>query len=246
MEPANRFAIGPLAAFFALAVALSWGWWGWMWHSGQVVRPGSGATHLPGLAGPMIAALIVSAAQRRGILGDLLRRGCRMPTLSPPLMAMAAVPLLALAVTAVMSRNPRALLDYPGLPAGLGPLAGVAVVVILGGFGEEFGWRGFAYDRLAALGRFRAALIVTALWGFWHLPLFFVHAAFGAMVGPLLIGWVAGLLAGSFVLAWLYERSDHNIALVAMWHVAFNYATGTPPMEGLESDDIRLTHSLSF
>lgn len=38
-------------------------------------------------------------------------------------------------------------------------------------FGEEFGWTGYLLVRLLPLGRWRAALIYGAIWGFWHAPI---------------------------------------------------------------------------
>jgi len=42
------------------------------------------------------------------------------------------------------------------------------LVLVLNGYGEEAGWRGFATRLLAPrLGRFRATLVVAALWMAW-------------------------------------------------------------------------------
>lgn len=42
---------------------------------------------------------------------------------------------------------------------------------------EEFGWRGFALPRLMIRRTpFMSALILGLIWGFWHLPLFFISS----------------------------------------------------------------------
>lgn len=52
-----------LVAFFGLAYAISWSYWIPLALSGAVVRQGSGSpTQLPGLLGPALAAIIVTAA----------------------------------------------------------------------------------------------------------------------------------------------------------------------------------------
>ena len=52
----------PLAAYVLLAFGFSWAWWVPLAVAGRVVRPGSGEpTHFPGLLGPLLAALAVTA-----------------------------------------------------------------------------------------------------------------------------------------------------------------------------------------
>ena len=205
-----------------------------MWATGQIVAPGSSATHLPGLAGPAIAAVLVTAVERgRSGLHDIAARCVMWPRMRPGVFAMALSPFVALAGVALTTDDPAAMLRYPGLSQGIEPIAGIALVMLLNGIGEELGWRGFAFDRLAPRGRLRAALIVAALWAVWHAPLFAVHQGFAGMVGPLLLGWLAGLIAGSIVLGWLYLGTRRSVGFVAAWHVAYNYASATPRMAGV-------------
>jgi len=41
-------------------------------------------------------------------------------------------------------------------------------------FGEEWGWRGYLLPRLMPLGKWKAYLLLGAIWGLWHAPLILV------------------------------------------------------------------------
>ena len=50
------------------------------------------------------------------------------------------------------------------------------VMCIMGGFGEELGWRGFMLPRVQSrYNALVASLIVGVLHGFWHIPMFFIE-----------------------------------------------------------------------
>lgn len=66
-------------AFFICAYAISWAWWLPMSIGGAHVRAGVGwPTHLPGLVGPAVAAVLVTVlADGRAGFVDLARRALR-------------------------------------------------------------------------------------------------------------------------------------------------------------------------
>ena len=228
--------------FYLLALAISWSYWGMMIAQGLRVVPGSTASHLPGLMGPMLAAAVVIVAfDGRKALVDWLARFWRWPH-RPALTGLLIAAPLAIATALLgwqaLNGHPlpsvAALTAYPGLPAGTSTLAVLLIVLILNGFGEEAGWRGFLFEALAGpLGRFRAVLVTIPLWLFWHLPLFWINVSMQALLGPMLIGWMIGLALGAFVLAHVYVLTGRRLLAVVLWHVAYNFSVATAATSGL-------------
>lgn len=226
-----------LATFYGVTLGVSWSWWGWMFFNGQMVEPGSFASHLPGLAGPLVGAIISTAVfDGKAGLRELLRRGLRIPRRPWLALALILLPLLLLAFAILVGHGRgegwpavNAFFDYPGVPSTTGWLMSIILVLLLNGFGEEVGWRGYAFERLVAeRSALRATLWVSLLWLVWHLPLFFVHRNMAEMIGPALLGWAIGLLLGAFVLSWLYLSFERSILVCALWHTAYNFAVATP------------------
>ena len=229
-----------LVAFFVLAYALSWAWVIPLAVTHQVVERGQGwPTHYPALFGPAVAAFLVVAATtgRRGI-AELLRRmvwwqvGWRwwLVALSP--LAFLGIAVLGAWASGLSLPHLADFGLYSGVPAA--GLVGVVLLIIVGAFGEEIGWRGFALPRLqhrfSPLG---ASLILGTLWFAWHLPLFFVVATYRALGVGDYIGFFIGLSCGAVVLTWVYNRSGGSILLVAIWHGLFNVVSGTQAATGV-------------
>jgi membrane protease YdiL (CAAX protease family) len=222
-----------LAAFVVIAYALSWSWTFPFASLGDVIEKGKGWPTLePAVFGPAMAAFALTAwlCGRRGVADLIARMGrWRMPlrwwgaTLTP-LWFLAA----ALVVAAAAGKMPKFgdFGRYSGLPTiGVGA---VAVLAIVGGFGEEIGWRGFALPVLQRrYSPLTAALLVTPIWALWHLPFFFTVATYRAFPPAGYVGFVFGLACGSVILAWLYNRTGGSILACAVWHGVYNLETGT-------------------
>jgi membrane protease YdiL (CAAX protease family) len=231
--PASRNLVvrHPLAAYVGLAYAISWAWWIPLAVDDRSVRPGAGwPTHIPGLMGPLLAAVIVTwIVGGRDGLADLWSRVVHWRAgwwwaAVPAILALGALGLL------FTSGDPevRDLTAYPGIDSDVGALAIVVIAFLGNGLGEEVGWRGFAADRLLRTGSLtRASLLVAAMWAPWHLPMFFLVESFEGFTPFRLNGWLLGLTAGSFLLTWLYRGSGWSILLVAAWHTAYNFTAAT-------------------
>jgi uncharacterized protein len=224
-----------IVAFIALAYAISWSWWIPMALAGVVVDPGQGwPSHLPGLLGPAIAAVIVTAFTegRRG-LADLWSRITRWRVSwiwYAVVLVTAGFMLIPLVTSSTVTGADFVL--YSGAPSA--GLAVVLYVLLVNGFGEEIGWRGFLADRLlAGHSRSVTALIVWVVWGVWHLPLFWIVGNFRDFGIGGTIGWIVGLGFGSIFLTWLYQSAERSILIVALWHTAYNFTTATKATAGV-------------
>ncbi|MBI3941580.1 MAG: CPBP family intramembrane metalloprotease [Chloroflexi bacterium] len=103
------------------------------------------------------------------------------------------------------------------------PIAFVYILLLAGPLQEEFGWRGYALDRLQA--RWNAlvsSLILGAIWGFWHLPLFFVSESIyyqKPIWGLLLTSMFATVL-----FTWLYNNTGRSLAAILLIHTSMNWS----------------------
>jgi len=225
----------PLLTYVLVAYGLSWSSWIPLALGSQTVREGAGwPTQMPGLAGPAIAAVVVTTIiDGRTGLADIWRRLTRWRVgwwwLS--VAAILAAGGIGLAVAGVTSSGDLTL--YNGVSASVGPIATIVFVFVVNGVGEETGWRGFLADRLLVRhGLTVTALLVALVWAPWHAPLFFFNDNFKDLGVGGTIGWALGLTAGSVVLTWLYRGSGASILLVAVWHTAFNFTSATPAASG--------------
>jgi CAAX protease family protein len=229
-----------LVVFFVLAYALSWSWVIPLVTAHEVVRRGEGwPTHLPALFGPAIAAVVVTAwTMGRPGLRDLAARMIRWRVgVRWWLVAVSPLVLLGLGLAAMAAAG-QALPGagdfgrFSGIPAS--GLAGVLLLLVAAGLGEETGWRGYALPKLQRrFSPLASSLIVAVLWFGWHLPQFFLIASYRDN-GPFqYVGFFLGLTCGAVVLTWLYNRSGGSILLVAVWHGLYNLVSGTQAATGL-------------
>jgi len=87
--------------------------------------------------------------------------------------------------------------------------------------GEELGWRGFALPHLqrdhSALG---ASLVIGAIWGCWHLPLYLTGTEFRPP--SIFPAFVLAVIATSVICTWLYNSTGGSLLIVVLYHAAAN------------------------
>jgi membrane protease YdiL (CAAX protease family) len=198
----------PVAAYVVLAYLVSWTLW-----SPAVLGLGgplAAVTFFLGVLGPAAAAYVVLRVTGRPLrpwLASVVR--WRVPVryylyalgLPALLLAVVDVVLVALGHGIDLGLLPGRLPDY---------LASFLLVLTVGGAMEEPGWRGFALPRLQEQhSPLVATLILGAVWGLWHLPLY----------GP---GFLGPMFFAVFY-TWLWNRTG-SVLLCILLHASFTPA----------------------
>lgn len=229
----------PLAAFFALAFAITWGL--------EILRPVFGLSDLPVVlaleaagAGPSLAGLLVAwvAGGRHG-LRVLLDRALKWRVdLRWYLLVLVAFPALLVGVIAaavVFSGQPFGV-AFPG-PRWLLP-AFMFLVLFLGPLQEELGWRAYALPALMERhGWLSAGLILGFAWALWHrTPATWSAVTWSEPLGSaglsgLIVGAVIPDVALSVLMAWVFVRTRRSALLAGFgMHTAANYALFLPAL----------------
>ncbi|MEM3396670.1 MAG: type II CAAX endopeptidase family protein [Thermoplasmata archaeon] len=102
------------------------------------------------------------------------------------------------------------------------PIAFFYIFFLGGPLCEEFGWRGYALDRLQS--RFNAlvsGIIIGLIWGVWHLPLFFMENQDIYRNVPIW-GFILGTVFLSILFTWIYNNTGGSILAALFFHTMGN------------------------
>lgn len=222
---ATRFAL-PL--YFAIAFGAAWACWILAIASqrGVIGLPiSSGALQVLGAFSPLVAALFVT--WQSGTTREFLRRGWRWKVSVRwyllALFAPAVIILAAIAIHIVLGGSAPTfplLRQWPLVFVNF-----VAVLLIGGPLGEEFGWRGFALPRLQQrFGMLKSSVALGVVWALWHLPLFWLD---GAPQNQVPFGlFFLMTIALSVLFAWLFNNTNGSVLLTMLFHGAVNTWSG--------------------
>jgi membrane protease YdiL (CAAX protease family) len=209
--------------------------------------------------GPTLAAFLITAiTQGRAGIVQLLRRyvlwrvGLRWYLLVllgvPALLLISVLPLpgaLSAFRLPALSFWPTYLLIY------------LLFLVFEGPLGEEPGWRGFALPRLQRrAGPLVGTLLLGALWGLWHLPLFFIPGTDWyalSVVGTGLIGHLVPLgvfviwtIALAITITWVFNNTRGSLLLAMLLHASINVAFFVLPLTLFPSSSLSTLFGLSW
>jgi len=234
MGPVSASSEATVTRYLASACALSWLAW-----LPATRRRGQGApatlSALVGTTGPTAAAFLAvrRRPRDRAALADRIRRW------RAPGHAYAAALLVPPAVAEAAARLASRRLGVPSRarPSTLaGTLAFAGTAGLLGGpLGEEPGWRGYALPQLEErLGHRRAALVLGAVWGVWHVPLLLTipEQRFGMGVRAYLPAFLVSTVGHSAFQTWLATASRGSVPVAVLGHSAYNAATLVLVAEG--------------
>jgi membrane protease YdiL (CAAX protease family) len=227
-----------LGMFVVLTFAISWAIWLAMVAGSVSIQTTPGLVmNVIATAGPSIAALILAVALGPGELPRLLE-GFSLGRVSPRWALVALILPLGMIAAAIAVSVGALGAAVPVITIGL---AGVLVVeflrvLFLGGpLEEELGWRGFALPRLQARrSAFSASVLLGAIWGVWHIPLYFVSGtgqqeSAGSAGTEFAIGafvvWTIGL---SILFTWLFNQTQGSLIVEILFNAAVNLGAFVP------------------
>jgi membrane protease YdiL (CAAX protease family) len=101
-----------------------------------------------------------------------------------------------------------------------------------GPFNEEFGWRGFALDRLfTRYGFWIGSMILGFIWGIWHLPWYF-YPGNGQYIwwhlSPIHgIMYIVSTITLSCIISIVYIKTNRSILSAFFVHMISNFFTGS-------------------
>jgi membrane protease YdiL (CAAX protease family) len=187
---------------------------------------------LPDLFAPFLAVLIMltgpqNDALRKDFVARLSLRKIRPAYLPAILLIMPCVLFLASAISLLFGRSA----DQFQLAGEFQIMDGAAlvsfVILFLAPTLEELGWRGYGVDSLRSrFGLFRTTMLFAPLWGFWHLPLFFIRGYYQnglwAQSPVYAANFFVQVLAATILMNWIYYRNNRSITAAILVHFLFN------------------------
>lgn len=218
----------PLIFFYSLSTILSAVIWFplVLFHTAGDATSGSlWWIHYVGGLGPAIGAIVTSLLLGNGELKRLIGRITLVNSSTGWIVLGASLPIILLLIINMMiwitSGNwikSGELLITDKLP-GLNILSIAIVEIVFFGFGEEMGWRGFAWPRLRDnYGFLVSASAITLPWVIWHVPTFLYNDNMVNLGLSGTIGWIFSLFTGAIILGWLVDSADGNILPAVFFH----------------------------
>jgi len=221
-------------AFFALTYLISWFLW-----LPSVLRS-NGFPNLPEIVGlpgmfavlgPTIAAFVLIGLESgRAGMGRLLRRAFETGFSAwwwlPTLFLMPVIGLLAAGILSLLGT------DIPEwtAPTLLAVLITAVTILFVGGGLEEFGWRGYALDRMqSSQNAVVASLVLGFFWGLWHLPLFFIDGTTQAEASIPVWQFILQIMVLSVLFTWLYNNTRGSLLVAILFHTIGNTTSALLP-----------------
>jgi membrane protease YdiL (CAAX protease family) len=213
----------PIATYFVLAFAISWGWTfiiigpaslrGETFELSTVIQVG-----LLILTGPMLAGILSTyiVDGKKGLQGLLSRMLKWRVGLRWYAAAILTFPVLIVALLLVLSTF--ASTEFTPSFTTIGIMMG-----LFAGFLEEIGWTGYAYPKMQKkFGALRAALFLGLMHGLWHIGpnYLFEGSSLGVYWLPrFTVMWMVAMVAMRVILVWIYTNTG-SLLLAQLTHAS--------------------------
>ena len=112
----------------------------------------------------------------------------------------------------------------------LSSLVIAVTILFIGGGLEEFGWRGYALDRMqTGNNAVIASLVLGFFWGLWHLPLFFMQGTTQAEAAIPIWEFILQIMVLSVLFTWLYNNTGGSLLVAILFHTIGNTTAALLP-----------------
>ncbi len=227
--------------YFIIAFTFSW----ILWFPGILQSRGVISTPLPlllfliiGSFGPFISSFYLT--YRKEAKPGVKRLWKRAFNFKIPIKWLALIIFLPLCVTA-LSLYLKILGggEKPDLQLITNPIAILVTFLFLfflgGSFAEEFGWRGYALDRLQQKWNASASsLILGFIWGLWHLPLFFAEGLSQSYIP--FWAFLIWTMSASILFTLFHNNTSGNILVALLFHTMLNLSIALFPIVEMKHD----------
>ena len=217
--------------YFIIAFTFSW----ILWFPGILQSRGVISTPLPlllfviiGSFGPFVSSFYLT--YRKEAKPGVKRLWKRALNFKIPIKWLALIISLPLCITGI-SLYLKILFggEKPDLQLMTNPIAILVAFLFcffLGGsFGEEFGWRGYALDRLQQKwNALASSLILGFIWGLWHLPLFFAEGLSQSYIP--FWAFLIWTMSSSIFFTLFHNNTNGNILVALLFHTMGNLSYG--------------------
>lgn len=97
-------------------------------------------------------------------------------------------------------------------------------LIVLGPLSEEYGWRGYFLVKLQQKwNALVSSLVVGAVWGLWHLPLFFIIGTSQHELHLPIAAFLVGTACVSVLMTWVNNNTQNSIWAAILFHWLYTY-----------------------
>jgi len=207
-----------------------------------------GGLRILGTFGPTIAGFLLTYMEERSLgVFDLLRRGWSFEKIHYLVVAIVLIPILCFFSLwlAIITEGivPAEIINLSRWDITIPYI--ITVFFIGGPLQEEFGWRGYALDRLESkYNALSSSLIIGALWSLWHLPSFFSPSTLQYQQS--FFSFLSSVLLLSIIFTWLYNNTGRSVLVVMVFHTSVNVSYWMIPINSTFTGPIYYTIMLGI
>lgn len=226
-----------------------------LWIPGYIIGIGTihyqdwvGGLRVIGTFAPTIAGFLL-AYMEEGSIGayELFKRGWHWEKKSYMAIAIVLIPILCLlSLGLALITEGIVLADIVNVSRWDIFIPYIFTVFFIGGpLQEEFGWRGYALDRLESkYNALSSSLIVGVLWSLWHLPSFFIPGTIQHEQS--FFAFFTSVLLISILFTWIYNNTGRSVLVAIVFHTSINVSYWTIPINNTFTGPIYYTLMLGI